>query len=235
MHLWKIFQIFSAKAKQLVVAVAIDSCFELLVPPGADNQVSIWHLFFLNILMDMMFSCESRFCLWHLDHRFKVWQRYEECFGDCLTNKVTYFGGGSVMVWDGISLTGKTRLVVIEGNFNAERYQEEILQPVVVPWLHNLGPHSILQDENADSTNRVGLIRDDLQKLGVGRMDCQQSSPQPHWTLVGSAWAYCLCQSDQCNHGDLQPLLVNNEMPYHSSVWSGWWPAMLRRCQAPVC
>ena len=48
--------------------------------------------------------------------------------------------GGSVMMWGDISLTGKTRLVIIGGNLNAERYPDEILQPVAIPYLHSLGP-----------------------------------------------------------------------------------------------
>uniref|UniRef100_A0A3Q3KSR0 Tc1-like transposase DDE domain-containing protein n=1 Tax=Labrus bergylta TaxID=56723 RepID=A0A3Q3KSR0_9LABR len=61
-----------------------------------------------------------------------------EHYAYCSTDRVTAFGGGSVMVWGGISLTGKTRLVFIRGNLNAERYRDEIL----------LGPNSILQEDN---------------------------------------------------------------------------------------
>lgn len=104
----------------------------------------------------------------------KVWRRRGERYADCCTDRVTSFGGGSVMVWGGISLTGKTRLVIIGGNLNAERYRDEILQPVAIPYLHSLGPNSILQDDNA-RPHRAGFIRDYLQNLGVERME-----PQPH-------------------------------------------------------
>ena len=42
------------------------------------------------------------------------------------------FGGGSVMVWSGISADTKTPLVVIRGNLNAERYLNEVLATQVV-------------------------------------------------------------------------------------------------------
>uniref|UniRef100_A0A665V3R4 Uncharacterized protein n=1 Tax=Echeneis naucrates TaxID=173247 RepID=A0A665V3R4_ECHNA len=54
-----------------------------------------------------------------LDHR--VWRRRREPYADCCTNRLTSFGGGSVMVWGCISLTGKIRIVIIRGNINAER------------------------------------------------------------------------------------------------------------------
>ena len=85
---------------------------------------------------NVMFSDESRFCLPKLDGRVKVWRRRGERYADCCTDGVTAFGGGSVMVWGvGISLTGKTRLVIIEGHLNAVRYQDEILQPVTIDHL----------------------------------------------------------------------------------------------------
>jgi len=61
-------------------------------------------------------------------------------YGDDVENA----GEGSVMVWSGISITGKTRLVIIEGHLNAVTYQDDILQLVAIPYLHNLGPNSIL-------------------------------------------------------------------------------------------
>lgn len=55
-----------------------------------------------------MFSDESRFCLQELVCTVKVWRGYGECYADCCTDRVAAFGGDSVMVWGGISLTGKT-------------------------------------------------------------------------------------------------------------------------------
>ena len=62
----------------------------------------------LNMWRNVMFSDESRFCLRQLDRRVKVWRRRGERYADCCTDRITYFGGCSVMVWGGISLTGKS-------------------------------------------------------------------------------------------------------------------------------
>ena len=67
----------------------------------------------LKMWRNVMFSDESRFCLRQLDRRVEVWRRRRERYADCCTDRVTSFGEGSVMVWAGISLTGKTRLVNI--------------------------------------------------------------------------------------------------------------------------
>jgi len=92
------------------------------------------------------------------------------------------------MVWGGISITGNTRLVIIEGHVNAVRYQDEILQPVAIPYLHNLGPNSILQDDHA-RPHRARVITDYLQNVGVEGMEWPAKSPDLKPTLVGSAWA----------------------------------------------
>ena len=43
------------------------------------------------------------------------------------------FGGLSVMVWGGISGDGRTELVVINGNLNADRYINEVLTRTSFP------------------------------------------------------------------------------------------------------
>ena len=87
-----------------------------------------------------------------------------------------FIKGGSVMVWGGISLTGKTELVIIEGNLNAVRYRNEILEPVGIPYLQNLGHNSIQQDDNA-RPHRARIFTEYLQNLGVERMEWPAVSP----------------------------------------------------------
>ena len=44
----------------------------------------------------------------------------------------SWFGGGG-----GINHLGTTDLVVIRGNWNAQGYINDVLRPVVVPFIHN--------------------------------------------------------------------------------------------------
>lgn len=53
------------------------------------------------------------------------------------------------MVWGGISARYRLVLYNVEGNLNGVRYQTEILQPLVLPALQQLGPHAVFQGDNA--------------------------------------------------------------------------------------
>ena len=55
----------------------------------------------------------------------------------------------SVMIWGGISHTGRTDLVIVNGNITAMRYRDEIVGPHVVPFLRANGPGMLFQQDNA--------------------------------------------------------------------------------------
>ena len=90
-----------------------------------------WHCVVI-INVDGLWSCIDI-----NDGRAKVWRRQGERYADCCVPKSSLWGGGSVMVWDGISWRYKTSLVVIDGHLTARRYIDEVLEPVVVPFLQN--------------------------------------------------------------------------------------------------
>jgi hypothetical protein len=79
-----------------------------------------------------------------------------------VVSKVPHVGGG-VMVWADISYGQRTQLHLSDGNLNAQRYRDEILRPIVVPFIRrhqlmfqhdNARPHvtsvftHFLEDEN---------------------------------------------------------------------------------------
>ena len=55
------------------------------------------------------------------------------------------FRGGSIMVWGG---RAKTDLVTIQGNLNAVRYCNDIVQPVLLPFLRHGHAAIFLQDNS---------------------------------------------------------------------------------------
>ncbi|KAI3363994.1 hypothetical protein L3Q82_001589 [Scortum barcoo] len=72
---------------------------------------------------------ESRFTLSTCDRPDRVWRRRGERSAACNIR----FGSGSVMVWGGISLGGRTALhVLARGSLTAIRYRDEILRPLLL-------------------------------------------------------------------------------------------------------
>ena len=60
----------------------------------------------------VLFTDESRFCADFTDRRARVWRMPNERFAPVCVAEHDRFGGGSVMVWAGISAQGKTDLHV---------------------------------------------------------------------------------------------------------------------------
>ncbi|KAJ8332481.1 hypothetical protein SKAU_G00422700 [Synaphobranchus kaupii] len=82
----------------------------------------------------VLFTDESRFTLSTCDRRERVWRRRGESYAACNIIQHDQFGGGSVMVWGGISLEGRTNLhVLANSTLTAVRYRDEILRPIVRP------------------------------------------------------------------------------------------------------
>ena len=82
----------------------------------------------------VLFTDESRFSLYHSDGRIRVYRRNGEIYANTCVREYGRFGGGSVMVWGGISHGFKTPLVVINGALNGLGYRDNILIPHVIPF-----------------------------------------------------------------------------------------------------
>ena len=73
------------------------------------------------------FSLMSPGFVWTTDRRANVWRMRNERFAEVCIAERDRYGGGSVMVWVGISAQGKTDLHVIDnGTLTAENYVNEI-------------------------------------------------------------------------------------------------------------
>ena len=131
-----------------------------------------------------MFRDESRFSLQRSDRRQRVYRRLGERYSDACVREVDRFGGGgSVMVWGGISHGVKTPLVVIQGNLTAIRYRDQVLMPRVLPLVnaHNL----MFQHDNA-RPHVVRVCRDFLNQNYVQVPDRPPYSPDLN--LIERLW-----------------------------------------------
>jgi hypothetical protein len=81
----------------------------------------------------VLFTDESRFQRYCADGRERVWRRVGERFADVNVVCRVAHGGGGVMAWAGVGQ--RTPLHFIEGNLNGQRYRDEILIPIVVPFV----------------------------------------------------------------------------------------------------
>ena len=99
----------------------------------------------------VLFTNESRFCVDFTDRRARVWRMPNEHFAPVCVAEHDRFGGGSVMVWVGISAQGKTDFHVIDNGTltTALRYVNEILDVYVHPYADAVGENFILMDDNA--------------------------------------------------------------------------------------
>ena len=83
----------------------------------------------------MLFTDVSRFCLQGSDGRKRVYRRNGERYTNNRIQERDCYRGGSVMVWGGISFTGMTELVLVNGNMNALHYRDVIVEQHIFPFI----------------------------------------------------------------------------------------------------
>jgi hypothetical protein len=83
------------------------------------------------------------------DEWARLYLRRGERFSDACVLETDRFSGGSVMKWGGRGHVERTDLKVIDGNLNAARYRDEIIAPIVLPFLRRHRFSHIFQHDNA--------------------------------------------------------------------------------------
>ena len=122
------------------------------------------------------FSDESRFNVKFNDGRIRVYRRKGERYCDVNVMPYNRYGGGSIMVWAGVTLHRRTQLYILNGNLNAARYINEILRPIALPFLRNRGPNAVFQDDNA-RPHRARVVNDFIGNNNIRRMIWPANSP----------------------------------------------------------
>ena len=82
------------------------------------------------------FTDELRFHLDSSDGRCRLYRWEGERYAVTCVVQRSLFGGGSMMVWGGITAQHRTKLEVINGNLTGIRYRDEVFCPHVLPFLH---------------------------------------------------------------------------------------------------
>ena len=90
----------------------------------------------------ILFTDEWRCCLDFTDRHARVWRRSGERFQDANISEHDRYGGGSIMVWAGISRGGRTDLNNTRGMMTRVRYRNDILDIYVRPTLVQSDPSS---------------------------------------------------------------------------------------------
>ena len=83
---------------------------------------------------------------------------------------------GLVVVWAGVTMNQRTRLCIVDGNLNAQRSVDDILQPVVVPFHGRMNQGAVLQDDNAP-LHRGRVVNEFARQFNIRRLDWPANSP----------------------------------------------------------
>jgi hypothetical protein len=119
----------------------------------------------------VLFTNESRFCRFSNDRSMRVYRRPGEPYVHCNIAQAVSYGKGSIKVWGGISLEGRTQLVIVnQGRLTAERYVTTILEPHVEPYASYIGENSILMNDNA-RPHTAQIVRQYFQEVIIVTMN----------------------------------------------------------------
>uniref|UniRef100_A0AAY5LCZ4 Tc1-like transposase DDE domain-containing protein n=1 Tax=Esox lucius TaxID=8010 RepID=A0AAY5LCZ4_ESOLU len=115
----------------------------------------------------VLFTDKTRFTLSTSDRRERVWRHSGEHYAACNIIWHDRFGDGSVMVWGGISLEGRTDIHLLASDtLTAVGYREEILRPIIRPYAGAVAPGIHLMQDIAHP-HVVRVCRQFLDDEGI--------------------------------------------------------------------
>ncbi|UYV82730.1 hypothetical protein LAZ67_22000686 [Cordylochernes scorpioides] len=96
----------------------------------------------------VVFSDESHFCLSSDSRRVRVWRRRGERSNPAAIVERPTVQQRGIMVWGAIAYDSRSPLLRIQGTMTAQRYVDDVLRPVTLPYLQGV-PNALYQQDNA--------------------------------------------------------------------------------------
>ncbi|UYV81071.1 hypothetical protein LAZ67_19002692 [Cordylochernes scorpioides] len=133
-----------------------------------------------------VFSDESRFCLSSDSRRVRVWRRRGERSNPAAIMERPTVRQRGIMVWSAIAYNSRSPLLRIQGTMTAQRYVDDVLGPVTLPYLQGV-PNALYQQDNArPHTARISQqALQDVQMLPWPPYSPDLSPIEHVWDIIG--------------------------------------------------
>ncbi|UYV63509.1 Transposase [Cordylochernes scorpioides] len=134
----------------------------------------------------VVFSDESRFCLSSDSRRVRVWRRRGERSNPAAIVERPTVRQRGIMVWGAIAYDSRSPLLRIQGTMTAQRYVDDVLRPVTLPYLQGI-PNALYQQDNArPHTARISQqALQDVQMLPWPPYSPDLSPIEHVWDIIG--------------------------------------------------
>ncbi|UYV84068.1 hypothetical protein LAZ67_X001055, partial [Cordylochernes scorpioides] len=134
----------------------------------------------------VVFSDESRFCLSSDSRRVRVWRRRGEMSNPAAIVERPTVRQRGIMVWGAIAYDSRSPLLRIQGTMTAQRYVDDVLRPVTLPYLQGV-PNALYQQDNArPHTARISQqALQDVQMLPWPPYSPDLSPIEHVWDIIG--------------------------------------------------
>ncbi|UYV68224.1 hypothetical protein LAZ67_5003434, partial [Cordylochernes scorpioides] len=175
-----------------LVANGLHSCRPLrrlpLTPPNRRQRLE-WCLASSTWMTEwhrVVFSDESRFCLSCDSRRVRVWRRRGERSNPAAIVERPTVRQRGIMVWGAIAYDSRSPLLRIQGTMTAQRYVDDVLRPVTLPYLQGV-PNALYQQDNArPHTARISQqALQDVQMLPWPPYSPYLSPIEHVWDIIG--------------------------------------------------
>ncbi|UYV78237.1 hypothetical protein LAZ67_16000630 [Cordylochernes scorpioides] len=134
----------------------------------------------------VVFSVESRFCLSSDSRSVRVWRRRGERSNPAAIVERPTVRQRGIMVWGAIAYDSRSPLLRFQGTMTAQRYVDDVLRPVTLPYLQGV-PNALYHQDNArPHTARISQqALQDVQMLPWPPYSPDLSPIEHVWDIIG--------------------------------------------------